>query len=152
MKDFNKALNYSFLLLKYRARSKGEIISRLKKKGYDSSLIEQIINYLQKNNYINDIEFTRLFTLSCQEKGWGPKRINFKLKKLGISEDLIEQVLKDKKIFQEKIKELIEQKLKYYRGPKKYQNILRFLATRGFAYEDIHAALEELGIDRYEDG
>ena len=150
MKEFNKALNYSFSLLKYRARSKSEIESRLKLKGYDSSIIVRVIKYLQEANFINDCEFARLFTTWKQEKGWGEKKIALALKRLEIDKDLISEVLKDKEIFRKKIKELIERKINYYQGENRYQKILRYLISRGFSYSDARAALNQARLEAYE--
>jgi len=92
-KDFKKALKYCFLLLKYRARSKNEIICRLRRKEYIASIIEKAVFYLQKNGYIDDKKFTKLFISYSLDKGWASKRIQFKLKELGVKEELIEQGL-----------------------------------------------------------
>ncbi len=150
MKEFNKALNYSFSLLKYRARSKSEIESRLKLKGYDSSIIVRVIKYLQEANFINDCEFTRLFTAWKQEKGWGERKIALALKRLGVDKDLINEALRDKEIFRKKIKELIERKINYYQGENRYQKILRYLISRGFSYSDARAALNQARLEAYE--
>ena len=157
MKDFNKALNYSFLLLKYRARSKKELTVRLKRKGYDSSLIKEVVNYLQENNYINDEDFTSSFISYSLEKGWGPKRIEFNLKKLGIPYTLRKQALEGI-VYSDKIRELIEKKVDYYRRKKPvvsqgaiWQRVGRTLAAKGFEYEDISREMRNLGVDRLED-
>lgn len=148
MKNFNKALNYSFLLLKYRARSKYEIISRLKKKGYDSVLIQKVLNYLQENRYIDDKNFTHLFIFSSLEKGWGPQRIYFNLKKFGIPQELCDLVLEYRHVYNIKIKEAIAGKLKYYSAQgiskkKSVGKIIRFLTSKGFDKEDIFREIGE---------
>jgi len=147
MQDFSQALNYAYLLLKYRARGKREISERLRRKKYSPPVIKETIDHLEKSGYINDSEFSLNFAVSCREKGWGPEKIKFKLKKLGITDNLIQAALEDKAVFREKIKELAEHKLQYYRGPKRYRKIIRFLAARGFAYADIYGILGEMGIE-----
>ncbi len=67
---FNKALQYSLLLLKYRARTKKEIFRRLKEKGWKNLLITKVVNYLNENKYLNDNEFVELFIESSLNKGW----------------------------------------------------------------------------------
>ena len=140
MKDFAKALNYSFLLLKYRARSSSEIISRLKRKKYSISLIEKVVNYLQENNYLNDEDFTRLFVAWSLEKGWGPKRIDFNLKELGIPLKLREVSL-GKIDYRQVIRETI--KLKKAISSK----FIRSLEAKGFDPEDITAEVERFKSD-----
>lgn len=140
-----KALNYSFLLLRYRPRSREEIISRLKEKGYPSSLIEGTLDYLEEKNYINDEEFARTAIFSSLQKGYGRRRIEFMLKKLGIEQSLIEESLK-KYDFKEKIRELVEKKIDYYKGPQKYQKILNYLISRGFGQDEIQKEMQNLGV------
>jgi len=152
-KDFDKALRYAFLLLKYRARSKKEINDRLKRKGYSSSLIDKVIEYLQEYNYLNDEEFARMFVSSSVEKGWGQRRIKFEFKKFGVEPKIYERFLatrafKDKK--KEKINQLIERKMKFYKGKKNStQKVIRFLLGKGFEYDEIFKALDQLGVKKF---
>lgn len=148
-KDFNKGLAYCFLLLKYRQRSKHEIDTRLTQKGFSFKIKQEVLAYLEKNKYIDDYAFSRLFTAVCQEKGWGERKIIFTLRKLGINEDLIKEALQDRTIFRNKIKELAERMINKEGGPGSYQKILRFLARRGFSYNDIHQVLDEIGVERF---
>jgi len=149
LEDFRKALNYSFLLLRYRPRSRQEIIERLKRKKYSAGSIEKVIRNLEDNKYINDEEFTRLFVASSLSRGWGRKRIDYSLKKLGINEELRGNALLDKQAFYERLKELVEKKISNKTKDKKtYQKIIRNLAVKGFSYEDILRALEEAGFKK----
>ena len=144
MKDYNKSLNYSFLLLKYRPRSLLELKNRLKQKGYSLLIIDKVLAYLSENNYLNDTEFTRLFVSSCVAKGWGQRRIDLALKHLGISEDLRKCSTSDKEIYRNKLREILERKINRYKGQKNaYQKIVRYLASKGFDYEDIFKELDE---------
>lgn len=147
MKDFRKALNYSYLLLKYRPRSRQEIVERLKRKNYPASIIEKVISSLEENNYINDEEFVRLFVASSLSRGWGRKRIDYTLKKLGIDEDIRAAALLDKQAFREKLRELVEKKISRNKAKdkKSYQKIIRNLTAKGFSYEDIIRELDCAG-------
>ncbi len=150
MEDFKKALNYSFLLLKYRPRSRQEIIQRLSRKKYHPGIIEKVVLNLEENNYINDEEFVRLFVSSAVSRGWGKKRIDYALKKLGVDEQIRTQALPDKQIFREKLKELVDKKISGNKKKdiKSYQKIVRSLATKGFNYDDIIRELEMAGFRR----
>jgi regulatory protein len=156
VKDFNKALNYSFFLLKFRARSKNEIASRLKQKSYSSCVIKQVLSYLEESNYINDEDFTQCFVNYSLEKGWGPRRIDFNLKKLGISYELRKQALAADIDYRAKIRDIIKKKTAYYRkekveGRKIWQKISRSLAAKGFNYDDIFREMNDMGVSRLED-
>lgn len=150
MQDYNKALNYSYLLLKYRPRARREIIDRLSKKGYPASVIDKVLSSLESYNYINDEEFSRMFVSSGRLKGWGRKKIDYALKRFDITEALRKEALKDKEIFREDLKGLIKKKLFRYKEKKNaYQKIVRYFAARGFDYSDIIKELDSLGFNRF---
>lgn len=149
MEDYKKALNYSFLLLKYRPRSKQEIIERLNSKNYAAATIDKVIRRLEENRYINDEEFARLFVSFSLNKGWGRKRVDYTLKKLGISEDLRDNALGDKEVFRERLREVVQKKISgKARDKKTYQKIIRNLTAKGFDYEDIIRELENRGFKK----
>ncbi|MCP4652537.1 MAG: hypothetical protein GY858_04040 [Candidatus Omnitrophica bacterium] len=151
MEDYNKACNYSFLLLKYRPRSKHELILRLKTKQYSSPVIKKTVEFLQECNYINDSEFVPLFVRSSLNKGWGRRRIDYALKKLGISAELAEKFMPAKKVYKAKIRELIKKKVHYYSGKKNvYQKIVRFLVSRGYDHDEIYEAMQKLEVKKFE--
>ncbi|MCF7887046.1 MAG: RecX family transcriptional regulator [Candidatus Omnitrophica bacterium] len=149
MKSFSKALNYAFLLLRFRPRSESEIRIRLKKRKVPLSVIKEVIDYLKDSNYINDQEFVKSYIDSCLAKGWGPIKANLKLKELGVSVKLRRKALEqieDKS--QGLIDDLIEQKINYLREnkPNLEENkikakIVKYLATKGFYYKDIYTRL-----------
>ncbi|MFA5272258.1 MAG: regulatory protein RecX [Candidatus Omnitrophota bacterium] len=151
MENYNKALNYSYLLLKYRPRARREIVERLSKKGYPSSVIDKVVSSLESYNYINDEEFTCLFVASSRLKGWGRKKIDYALKRFGITENLRKEALKDKLKFRQDLKELIKKKVFRYKEKKNaYQKIVRHFASRGFDYSDIVKELEDLNFKRFD--
>lgn len=145
---FNKALKYALLLLKYRARSEDELKKRLDKRGYDPCLIQQVADYLKERKYIDDEDFVRAFTDSSLKKGWGQNKICFALKRFGIEDNFIAKALENREIYRERLRELADKKKRYYKGPRKYQKLVRFLVSRGFFYDDIYSALEEIGVER----
>ena len=142
--DFKKALNYSFWLLKYRARSQKEIIERLKRKEYPASVAKKVIEYLLEHDFLNDAQFSRMFVDSAKNKSWGIRRIENALKKFGVAKEIYQEFLPNKQETRQKLRELIERKSQYYKGKKNaYQKLVRFLATRGFVLEDIFREIEE---------
>jgi regulatory protein len=149
LQDYKKVLNYSFLLLRYRPRSKQEIIERLNRKKYPAAVIDKVMRSLEENRYINDEEFVRLYVSSSLNRGWGRKRIDYTLKKFGISEGLRSSALKNKQPFKEKLRDLVQKKISGKpRDRKAYQKIIRSLAAKGFDYEDIIRELEVCGFNK----
>ncbi|OQX87541.1 MAG: hypothetical protein B6D55_03000 [Candidatus Omnitrophica bacterium 4484_70.2] len=138
---FKSALNYSFLLLKYRGRSKSEIAHRLTKQKVSPQIIEKVLNYLQECGLIDDRSFTFSFIREKIRRGFGIKRIVFDLKKLGVEEELInEGIEKVKKEvdYKGRLRELIVQRRKRYGNKEEGEKrVMRYLLSRGFGYEEI---------------
>ncbi|MDD5584375.1 MAG: RecX family transcriptional regulator, partial [Candidatus Omnitrophica bacterium] len=135
MDEYTKALNYAFLLLKYRSRSRHEIVFRLERKKYSSSLIKKVLDHLEEYRYISDAEFARAFIAQSVAKGYGKRRIECSLKKLGVSGETAGPLLKSLTEDKSKIRDIIAKKIKYYRGKRNVAaKIMRHLVARGFGY------------------
>ena len=144
--DFNKALNYSFLLLKYRARTEKEIIRRLRLKKFSMPVIEKTVKFLNNYGYIDDVDFTSLFIKEKVNKGMSKKRIYFGLKKLGVSEEIIKEGIADIKRddYIRGIRKLIAKKTgKYSNIDNKSYKLFHYFVQRGFSPDDIREALNE---------
>ncbi|OPX30598.1 MAG: hypothetical protein B1H08_01235 [Candidatus Omnitrophica bacterium 4484_171] len=144
--DFNKALNYSFLLLKYRARTRKEIINRLKLKKFPTPVIEKVIESLDDYGYINDANFTSAFIREKINKGLSKRKIYFDLKRLGVSEEIIKEGISciNNDDYTKAIRKLVIKKSKQYSGlDNKNYRLFRYLAQRGFSVDEIREVLNE---------
>jgi regulatory protein len=134
------ALNY----LARRQHSKNEIRTKLRQKKFSLELIEQTLNELEQNNYINDLSFARIFTDEMiKAKNWGKNKIKSELIKRGVSSKIITEVIEEKfsgdseiesglELARKKLKKLINRKV----DQKKIQSsIYSFLVSRGYDYE-----------------
>lgn len=132
------------------------MISRLKRKGYSPAARERTVEYLEENNYINDEEFVRLFLELSFEKDWGPVRIDFNLKRLGVSTGLRKKVLKENSDCSRRVREIIERKLENYKKikplpePKIWQKIIMHLMRKGFTSKVINQEMSKLGVNEFE--
>jgi len=146
-KFYNKALEF----LSYRPRSEKEVRDKLKAKQVEPHIIEKIIIKLKEKRFLNDEEFA---------KGWIENRNRFKprslrlikieLKQKGITQDIIEKTINDKELMindLDSAKELVEKKMKRFKDlPKQeiYQRLGRFLASKGFNWDTIKKAIDEI--------
>ncbi len=88
-----EAKDASYRLLSYRMRSVNELKKRLQNKSFLPDEIDQVIKYLLKMNYLNDLEFARLFSKEkVKIKKIGPILLKSELFKHGLDADLIEKV------------------------------------------------------------
>lgn len=151
MNDYSSALKYAFLLLKYRPRSTQEITDRLANKQYSRQVIKKVLAHLIEHRFIDDGQFARLFVSSSSSKGWGKRKIAYALHKLGVPKDLSAQALNDDSYYRSRLSHLIEKKLEKLKGQKSaYPKLMRYLASKGFEYNEIAHALQEFKIDIYD--
>lgn len=138
------------MLLRYRPRSQNEIRSRLKQKEASAFIIRKVITYLVEGNYLNDQQFVEDFLATALAEGWGPLKVVFRLKKLGISDSSLLKKAKEEseKQSRELILKLLARKISLL-GKESFLNkssaqakAVRFLAGRGFYYRDIYSCLD----------
>ena len=131
-------------------RSEKEIIDYLEKNEVDSKLRDRVIEELKKNGLIDNLRFARAYTRDAISlKKNGEYKIADDLKKFGISELIIEEVLKE--IDYEEIKEnltnIIIKRNKLNKNNSLYQlkgKLSNELVRQGYDYSLVNAKLNEL--------
>lgn len=145
---YYKAIAY----IKIRMRSIKEISDYLRKY-ISENLIDEIIDILKSQGYLNDDDFARCFINdSINLKMIGPNKIIYELEKLGINENIINKNIKlfTKNIEEEKIKKIIEKQLKINKSKSVYnlKNSLRInLINNGFNKESIDKYVNDINYD-----
>lgn len=136
-----KALN----LLSYRARSKKELIDKLKQKEYDTKYINEVIAELEKLGLLNDLEYAKLW-IESYKNSYGKFRLKNGLKEKGISEETINQALVDTNVSELDTAKHIAEKWKrlHSKLPEKEakQRLMGFLARRGISYDTIQDIID----------
>ncbi|NLL01843.1 MAG: hypothetical protein GX265_02345 [Mollicutes bacterium] len=143
----NDNLHAYYLALKFlgkKMRSTMEIKNYLQKKEFDQKIIEETINKLIKENYLNNQKFMESYINDQFNLTYnGPEKIKQNLIKLGINEDQI-VINKD---FSEKIKTLISKKIKLNHKLSTNalkQNITTYLIGLGYRKEDFIDELDNI--------
>ena len=168
MDNFAKLLNSSLRFLSYRPRSEKEVREYLNKKSSIAkipeeqkinlkSVIDLVITKLKEKEFLNDKEFIKWWIE--QRTKVKPKSLQFikyELKQKGISNDLIEEVLENADFEIEsdldKAKKLAEKRIVRYENedPKKrYEKMVRFLASKGFDWNTIKKVIDQILNKRY---
>jgi len=143
-------VDYAFLLLSFRMRSKDEMRQRLIKKGYTEDEVNGVIDKLERLNYLNDREFAQTWVKSrIGSKPLGRSLMSKELKRKGVAVDIIEDVLNESlKGYDEYevAKELALKRLGKIevRDSKMWQRLSGYLARRGFSYEVNKKVLKEI--------
>lgn len=140
------AVNDSMRLLIRSDYTKKTIAEKLKQKKYPEEIICEVLTYLEENGYVNDLDFAVRFVKTAFNKGKGAKYIEFELKKRGIEEEAIENILLELDCGN-KIKEIAEKKLKSIVGSKiipdkkDYIKLKDYLLRQGYSYDEINSEL-----------
>ncbi len=145
-------INNGILLLKYRARSRHELLSRLSQHSTDSKLVHQVVIYLEELGLINDDQFTQSFIRSQLKKSKGPRQIRYHLShRFGVDQELInhhlhhlspEQLLSSASQYLSKHHQKLS-KLPIYARISKAKNLLY---QRGYSTQTIANAIDESGL------
>ncbi len=112
---YNIAINY----ISIRMRSIKELKEYLIKKNISNTLIENVVQKLIKENYLNDFKFAKAFvndrlTITTS----GPFKIKRELLGYGVDESVVNEVMDeiDDAIIKEKLSNLVEKQVKVKKG------------------------------------
>ncbi|WP_243388073.1 recombination regulator RecX [Bacillus kexueae] len=152
-KAYNKAVEY----LGYKMRTEEEVREHLLKKEYDEHIVEDVVNKLQKQGYINDEEYAFAFVRTqIRSNKKGPSVIRKELEGKGVHSTYIQAALKEfseeKQVeiayqlaekFQKKTERLSFIQLK--------QKIEETLVRRGFSFKIIQIVFEMMPVEQSSD-
>lgn len=142
---YNKAKNKAVKYISYQPRTEKEVTEKLKECEYSDDIIFRVIETMKKYNYINDKEYAKNFlTSKLNLKGYGIFKISFDLKQKGISDDIINDIIENTELNENKrALEVLEKKLrgKKISDYKEKQKLYNFLLRRGFSYDVIKEAI-----------
>ncbi len=149
----------AFSYIARRHHSVFEIRIKLRQKGYDKDLIEEIIRDLSANKYLDDYEFSSIFTEeNIRLKLWGKNKIKADLMKRGVDARIISEVLSENfpegndfnsaiELAKKKAKTLTKRNLE---ERKLKQKLYAFLSSRGYDYETSRDAVDAVIKDSQE--
>ena len=126
-----------------RLRSIKELKDYLKNKEEDTTIIEEVIDKLIDNKYLDDDRFTKAFIKDkLNFTNWGDYKIENELKRLGVNEEIIynNMINIDDNIYYERINKIINKDIstnKKYNGIKLKNKIYNHLLTLGYSKEKV---------------
>ncbi|MBN2746029.1 MAG: regulatory protein RecX [Bacteroidales bacterium] len=145
----NKILRYCA----YRERSEKEVKTKLFSLGCSNSDLQDYLNYLVENNYLNQQRFIESFVRSkTNSSKWGKTKVKHALRFKGISdENTINEVFEsvDPELYLDNLKKILQKKwleLERKNDPKIKEKTIRFALSRGYAYDEIMQVLPSFGI------
>ncbi len=137
----------------YQDRCHAEVEQKMREFLLIDEAKEEIILYLLKENYLNEERFTRSYIRGkFYIKHWGKNKIKIHLKQKGITEKLInssfDEIHPDD--YQKTITKIYQDYFSKQHGLKEYQKkskTIKYLIGRGFEYDKITFAIEDLESD-----
>lgn len=137
-------------LLARREHSRLELVHKLQARVEDRDLLDAALDRLIENNLLSDERFCEAFVRMRANGGYGPIRVRAELKERGVHDELIAQYMTlHEADWPEQVKVVFEKK--YGLNPdtdaKSRASQQRFLAQRGFSFEQIKLALSRCGGD-----
>jgi len=146
----------AFLFLGRRQHSTSELRIKLKQKGYETELINEVIDDLKNKNYLDDTEFAKMFVEEkIKLKLWSEQKLKSELIKKGINAEIISDVLRNIISDEDTLNNAMTVAEKKYDNLKNRDvendviksKLVAFLKSRGYNYDVIKEVCGELIIE-----
>lgn len=142
---YNKTIKF----ISRKLRTKKEILDYLKNTNLDEIQISNILNKLTKNNYINDLLYSKYFLEECMNKLKGKVYFVYILKNKGISDFIINEVVDsfDEEIVIDRLVikfQKYQQSIKEYSKSIQIQKIKNNLLRSGFTSNTIEKVIGKI--------
>ncbi len=130
---------------------RSSVMDKLTRWGASHELSERIINYLVKNDYINERRFCQIYSESKMNlQKWGRIKIAYQLRAKRIDKRLIDEALTDldPNRYHEVLLQLARQKMSTIKDDNPFarrNKLMAFLASHGFESDEIIKAFDEIG-------
>lgn len=143
--EIDKAYDRALRFLAIRLRSEWELRSYLQRKKLSPTLIEQILNKLSINRYIDDAAFAEAWVRNrrlLKPVSW--RRLQAELRAKHIAADVIEAVLAADETDEHLVlRQLVDKKRALPRYRDDRVKLMQYLARQGFSYDMIKQVLQE---------
>lgn len=127
----------------FKKRTENEVRRKCKTLKYDEENINEIIEYLKENDYINDEKYVEKYIQNVMRlKNCSINEIKIDLLKRGIDDDLIDKnITEELEEFEEKSAQILaEKKIKTM----EIEKVKRYLLNKGFSYTNVSKAIDNL--------
>jgi regulatory protein len=134
----------------YQERCVQELEQKMKTLEVLSSEFAEYVAWLSENNYLNEARFVEIFVRSkFNQKSWGRTKINYELRKRGISASLLAGAWDgiDDADYIEKARTLLKKKrdeIKSGTSPQRYQKCYNFGLSKGYESALVRELLKPL--------
>ena len=134
----------------YQERCVQELEQKMKTFEVSPAEYAAYLNWLRENNYLNEARFVEIFVRSkFNQKSWGRTKINYELRKRGISASFLASAWDgiDDADYIEKARAILQKKrdeIKTGTSPQRYQKCYNFGLSKGYESSLIRELLKPL--------
>ena len=149
--DYDKVYEKALELLNRQKYTKKALKSKLISKGFDSFIVDGVIEKLIRLNLVSDQDFATSFIHSTSNKS--KKEIELALKNKGVSSADIARVMEDEEIDDlETARRLADKFMRYKENSKKnIKKLIAYLYRKGFSLTDAEVVARKFGNPDYYD-
>ena len=134
---FEKAVD----LISSTPKTRKQIFDNLKQKGYLVKVCNNVLDKLEGYHYIDDERYAKMFVETYKNK-YGKKKLEFMLLQKGVKQSIIDECLIDVESQDDIVLRLASKYMQNKgREPKDFEKLSRFLASKGFLWDDISNAI-----------
>lgn len=142
------AKNYAARLISAKSYTEKAIREKLTAHTGDEETVQKTINFLKEYKLIDDLDYaTRYAHDLIHLKKFGLKQVVWKLQEKGIPKDIAQKVVAELEFddtISENLKSLAIKKLSGNFDIKNIMKVKRYLASRGYNFDDINQAFYEI--------
>ncbi len=149
----DKATRYAMNALNQRMFSTGELIDRLRRRGYEAAVIDEVVEKMTERGFLDDQAYGRsVIRAERSRKPAGPRLLRYKLIRKKLPRELIDRLIDEAEQDHdgaESARQLAEQRLQTVTMQKlepavRRRRLYGLLARRGFSPDDIRSAMSNL--------
>lgn len=146
---YGKVLAKAYDYLSRRPHGTAELKVKLKRKEYETSLVEEVIEHLIELNYLDDAAFAKRW-IESRGSTRGPALLRQELRQKRLAADVIEPVLAEQREQKDEIAEAEElarhrlERLTNEPWQSVYTKLSGYLSRRGYSYDTVRQVLVTL--------
>lgn len=145
---FEDAKNYAAKLISSKSYTEKAIREKLISHIGDEEITEKTIEFLKEYKLIDDIDYAKRYTHDLVYlKKFGIRQVKWKLKEKGIPDEIINKTIEELDFddtISENLNSLIIKKLNGNTDIKNIAKVKRYLASRGYSFDEINSAFSHI--------
>ncbi len=134
--------------LAHHSMSKNDLSKKLKMRGFSEEESEQTADWFEEKGLVDDEKYASATAQYYKTRGYGKARIREELRRRGIDRGLCDNTVEALGSSESELNELIKKKLRgAVLDADNKRKLVAFLARRGFGFDEIRAAMNQLQLD-----